>query len=91
MITAHEAYTRVIFGPAFGKKVDSLVREAVKNRQLYFKLRCDSFPANLNIDDVLAGLVILGYTFERIENENEENASIVLGFNLQFEERGRKN
>lgn len=91
MITANEAYTRVVFGTAFGKKVDGLIREAIKNRQLYFKLRCDSFPANLDFDDVLAGFMVLGYTFERIENENKEDACIVLGFNLHFEQGGRKN
>ena len=91
MIQAHEAYTRVVFGVAFGKHIDKLVRDAVKQKNLYFKLRCDSFPANLDIDDVLAGLVVLGYTFERLENEKRDDACIVLGFNFQPEGSGRKN
>lgn len=92
MIEANEAFTRVVFGLAFGKRVDKLIREAIKQKNLYFKLRCDSFPANLDLDDVLAGLVVLGYTLERIENENTDDACVVLGFNFQpVQGRGRKN
>lgn len=90
-MTANEAYSKVVFGPAFGKMLDGLVKDAIKKGNLYFKVPTNMFPANLNIDDVLAAFTIVGYSFERFENEGKEDACVVVGFSFQLDDNRRKN
>lgn len=85
MMTASQAYAKVVLGK-LKQDIERRISEAIERRELFFKLPLDGFPANLDLDDVLRALNMLGYQFVDVD----DGVSVTIAFDFESHDRPRR-